>query len=162
MITVAYTRNRSADVGLFILRVVVGMVFFAHGWQKFFMLGIDGVIAGFGQMGVPMPHIVAPAIAVLELAGGLALILGLWTRIFGALLAIEMVAAILLVHVTAGFFLPAGMEFALTLFAASLCLAISGAGAISVDGVLWRDDYSPVTTVDEVVTRERRPTTIEV
>ena len=127
------------DMALLILRVVTGLVFLMHGWQKVFQYGFAGVSQGFGQMGVPMPGIMGPFIALLELIGGIALIAGALTPVFAALLACNMVGAILLVHLKAGFFLPEGYEFALTLLGAMLALALAGAGAYSVDAVLgWR------------------------
>lgn len=127
---------RNLDFALFILRVVVGLIFVMHGYQKVFEYGFAGVSAGFGQMGVPMPGIMGPAIALLELLGGIALMVGVATPLVAALLACNMVGAILLVHLNAGFFLPDGYEFALSLLGASLALALAGAGRYSVDGSL--------------------------
>lgn len=127
------------DLALLVLRVVTGLVFLMHGWQKVFEYGLVGVSQGFGRMGVPLPGIMGPFVALLELIGGSAIIVGALTPVFAALLACTMVVAILLVHLKAGFFLPQGYEFALTLLAAMLALALAGAGAYSVDAVRgWR------------------------
>lgn len=136
MTTVTTTSPRRTDLALALLRVVIGIVFIAHGGQKLFVYGLDGVAGGFAQMGAPAPGLTAPLVAFGELFGGLALVLGLLTRVAGAGLAIIMLGAILLAHLPAGFFAPEGYEFPLTLMAGSIALAITGAGAWSADGAI--------------------------
>jgi putative oxidoreductase len=126
------------DFGLLVLRLVTGIVFIAHGAQKVFVYGFDGVAGAFAGMGVPMAGVVGPLVALAELLGGLALVAGLLTRLAGAGLAVVMLGAVLVAHLSAGFFLPAGYEFALTLLGASLALAATGAGAWSLDAMLAR------------------------
>ncbi len=122
--------------GVTILRVAVGIVFVAHGGQKLFVLGFGNVAGFMGKIGIPAPMLAAIIVTLVEFLGGLALILGSFTRWAAALLAIDMLVAIPAVHLKAGFFLPAGFEFALTLFAANLALLLLGAGEASVDRVL--------------------------
>jgi putative oxidoreductase len=132
------TTPSRADIGLAVLRVATGAIFAAHGAQKLFVFGFAGVTGAFGQMGVPLPGITGPATALVEFFGGLALVFGLLTRLAGFGLAITMVGAIGLVHLAAGFFAPAGVEFPLSLLAATLTLAISGAGRFSLDALIAR------------------------
>ena len=129
---------RRIDLGLAVLRIVAGLVFIAHGGQKLFVFGLDGVTAGFTQMGIPLAAVSAPLVALVELFGGVALVVGLLTRLAAVGLAITMLGAILFVHLAAGFFLPNGSEFALTLLAAAVALALTGPGDFSLDGLRHR------------------------
>ena len=124
--------GKSQSLGLAVLRIVVGIVFFAHGYQKVFKFGFHGVAGMFGHMGIPLPAVAAAVVMLVEFVGGVLLITGLATRLPAALLAIDMLVAILAVHITHGFFNPMGVEFPLTLLAACICLALSGGGAASL------------------------------
>ncbi|MGL3806873.1 DoxX family protein [Paeniglutamicibacter sp. R2-26] len=120
-----------------ILRVVVGFLFAAHGWQKYVQFTLDGTTAAFGQMGVPAAALVAPAVATLELVGGIALMLGVLTRVFAALLALNMLGALVLVHAPAGIFVEnGGFELVLLLAAGAAAIALAGPGRIAVDRLI--------------------------
>ena len=124
------------QLGIAIVRIVTGIVFLMHGWQKVFTYGFPGVTDAFTKMGVPAPGLIGPFVAVMELLGGLALIVGLLTRLAALGLMFDMLGAILLVHLAGGFFLPAGYEFALLLFSCCLGLVLAGPGSLSVDAAL--------------------------
>jgi putative oxidoreductase len=129
-----------------ILRVVLGIVFFAHGAQK--MLGWFGGFGFAGTMGffTGMMHIPAPlaflAIAA-EFFGGIGLILGFLTRIAAFGIGVNMMVAIMTVHHTFGFFMNwagtqkgEGFEFHLLVLAMVAFLMIRGGGAFSIDRLL--------------------------
>lgn len=130
--------NALGQVGLVVLRVVVGVVAAMHGWQKISQYTIGGTTKAFTQMGVPAADVVAPVVAYLELFGGIALILGLLTRPVAVLLAVVMAGALVLVHLPAGFYaVNGGYELVLMVGAAALALALTGPGRISVDRALF-------------------------
>ncbi len=127
------------SLGLLLLRLVLAVVFVAHGAQKLWINGIPATQQGFSGMGVPFPEITAIAVAVLEVAGGLLLALGLGTRIVAAILAVDMIVAMVLVHLAAGFFAAeGGYEFVLTLAVASSALVFTGPGRFAVDALIRR------------------------
>ncbi|OFI36548.1 hypothetical protein BIU82_13725 [Arthrobacter sp. SW1] len=131
-------KSTLTTTALTVLRVIVGFIFAAHGWQKFNEFTIAGTQAAFTQMGVPGASVVAPIVAVLELAGGIALIAGFLTRIAAALLAIDMLGALVLVHAPAGVFVAkGGYELVLLLGGGALALALAGAGRFSADAAVF-------------------------
>lgn len=82
--------------GLLALRVAVGLVFAYHGWLK---LGdIAGTAAFFGSQSIPAASFFAYLVGLVELVGGLAVLLGIFTKAAAKLLAINMIVALLIVH----------------------------------------------------------------
>jgi putative oxidoreductase len=115
-----------------------------------FVYGFGGVTGAFTQMGIPMPALMGPFIALVELLGGAALVAGLLTRLASLGLAFDMLGAILFVHMKGGLFLPAGSEFALSLLAASIALTLTGAGAYSIDALLGRSSPQAIETTRSI------------
>ena len=120
--------------GLAVLRIVVGVVFAMHGWQKIHVFHLAGVAGMLFHLGIPLPTIFAVILITVEFLGGLLLITGLATRGPSVLLSVDMLVALITVHMKNGFFVPGGIEFPLTLLAALICLAISGGGSFSRKG----------------------------
>ncbi|MEV5409916.1 DoxX family protein [Thermopolyspora sp. NPDC052614] len=125
------------DIVALIARIGVGVVFVAHGWRKLVTDGLAETAAGFGQSEVPLPTLSAWFVALAELLGGIALIVGLVVPIAGALLTVIMIGAYVFVHSGKGIFIDAGgAELVIALGTASLLLAATGAGRFSLDHLL--------------------------
>ncbi|MCI0531591.1 MAG: DoxX family protein [candidate division Zixibacteria bacterium] len=129
--------RQSSGWAPFFLRLALGAIFLAHGVQKFLTQGAAGVGSDLSGMGFPIADILAIALIVVEVVGGLFFIIGLLTRIMGIFLAVTMAVSLFVVHLPHGFFLPGGIEFHLLLTLASFSLVYSGAGKLSLDGLLF-------------------------
>lgn len=120
-----------------VLRIVIGLTFVIHGIDKF-QMGLENVAGFFGTMG--LPAFLAYLVAFLEVVGGVALIAGLRTRVFSAVLAVIMIGAIVKVKLAAGFMggeNGAGYEFDLALLAMLIALSISGSYKFGLDSILF-------------------------
>lgn len=135
------SKNQSidqSDAGLLLIRAILGVVFLYHGVWKlgaFGGPGLDAIAGFFGQIGIPFPALQAPFVAGLEVAGGLALLVGLGTRISAGLLAFAMLVASATAHdgfsnATNGFELP------LTLAVVSAGIALLGPGRLALSALV--------------------------
>ena len=129
---------RRSDYGLLVLRVVIGVIFIAHGYLKFFKMGMGGTIGFMTQIGVPAPTLIAWFVTFAELIGGIALILGIFTLPVGLALAVDVGGAIWYAKRGGGLLAPKGFELELTLLAAALAIALAGPGALSLRNALRR------------------------
>ncbi|TWE01716.1 putative membrane protein YphA (DoxX/SURF4 family) [Neobacillus bataviensis] len=126
------------EASTLILRVVVGITFFVHGVVKF-QGGIENIVGWFGAIG--LPGFLAYVVATIEVVGGIALILGLGSRVVAALLALLMVGATLKVKLAVGFLgngEMAGYELDLALLAMSVFIAINGSKMFALDQVIFK------------------------
>ncbi|SHG47690.1 DoxX family protein [Streptoalloteichus hindustanus] len=123
------------DLALLFARIAIGVVFMAHGWQKLVTNGMGATATGFDKIGIPLPTLSAWFTALVEFAGGAALIVGLLLPLVGLLQAFAMFGALFFVH-SNGLFLPKGFEYVLVLAAAAIALGFNG-GAYSLDRVLF-------------------------
>jgi putative oxidoreductase len=118
------------------LRIIAGIGFMMHGLPK--LLDIPGTQNSFTTMGLP-PDL-AIIIGLLEFIGGLAILLGILTRIAAGLLAIDMIGAILSVKLSKGFI--GGYELDLLYLAIMISLMITGPGSFSIEkNILKREIY---------------------
>lgn len=132
--------------GPLIARLIVGYVFMLTGWSK--LNNLPAMIQNFSEWGIPAPQILTPFVSGVECFGGLMLMLGLFTRIPAAMLAVVMIVAVKVAKWGNVDSLETllGFEEA-TYFAVFMWLAIAGPGAASLDKLLLRstgnDDRKP-------------------
>lgn len=127
------------DAALLLNRLAVGVVFAAHGAQKIFSYGMDGVTQAFQGMGIPLPGLNAYLASYTEFLGGIMLALGLFTRVVSVPVAFTMVVAIAMVHGKNGFFIQnSGWEYNMVLLIMTGTLLLSGAGRFSLDALIAR------------------------
>ncbi|AGT30619.1 oxidoreductase [Geobacillus genomosp. 3] len=128
----------SRELGAFLLRIVTGFIFFAHGWVKW-QRGLEEAADSFAAMGLPGP--LAYIVTIVELAGGWAMMLGLGTRPIAAAFAIIMIGAIATAKTDAGLLgngRETGYEFNLALLAMSIYLWLNGSRLWSLEAVVQR------------------------
>jgi putative oxidoreductase len=125
----------ATDWALLILRVVLGVVFIAHGAQKLFGwfggYGLAGTVGFFTKMGIPVP--LAYLAIFTEFFGGLAVLFGVLGRLAALGIAVNMLVAIFKVHLPHGFFLDhMGFEYAFTCLGLALAVVMGGPGRVAV------------------------------
>ncbi|HEX2867487.1 MAG TPA: DoxX family protein [Ignavibacteriales bacterium] len=130
----------NVSVIILLLRIILGVVFIAHGSQKLFGLfggkGLGATIGMFTGMGIPA--VLGYMDAFWEFIGGVLVLLGLLTRVGSGGIAIIMIVAIAKVHGAHGFFLPMGFEYPLTLLVISIVIFLYGGGSYALDSIVER------------------------
>jgi putative oxidoreductase len=137
------------EVSTLILRVVLGLTFFVHGLVKF-QGGIENTVGWFASIG--LPGALAYAVAILELVGGIALIVGLGSRVISGLMALLMLGATLKVKLAGGFLgagQGAGYELDLALMAMAVVIAINGSKLFALDQVVFKKQKGAVSAATE-------------
>ncbi|MFC4558411.1 DoxX family protein [Virgibacillus kekensis] len=120
--------NRN-EIGTFLLRIVLGLVFFAHGVTKF-QDGIGNTVGWFESIG--LPGFLAYAVGTIEVVGGIAVILGIGTRIVALLFSIVLVGAIFTVKLPNGFL--NGYAYDLILLTIAIYMVLNGSRLFSLGG----------------------------
>ena len=127
------------DIAMLIARIILGVVLFAHGWQKLMINGISDTYGQFEKLGIPLAIVSASFTSFVEFVGGVLIILGALTTTVVALDLVVMVGAAGFVHVTHGIFAKdGGWELVGVIVAVELALAAFGPGRYSVDDVVAR------------------------
>lgn len=117
---------KNVELGLFLIRLGLALVFIIHGWAK--LTNMDATVGFFASLG--LAAFFAYVVALIEFLGGIALLVGYYTQVAGWLLAVVMFFAIILVKGKAGF--VGGYEFDLLLLLSSLGMAFIGSGKYSL------------------------------
>jgi len=127
------------DIAMLIARIILGVVLFAHGWQKLMINGIADTYGQFEKLGIPLAIVSASFTSFVEFVGGVLIIVGALTTTVVALDLVVMVGAAGFVHVTHGIFAKdGGWELVGVIVAVELALAAFGPGRYSVDDLVAR------------------------
>ncbi len=149
VISQLFEAAQPADIGLVVLRTVVGLIFAAHGAQKLFGWfgghGLKGTSAWLASMGVRPAQLWAVLAGLAEFLGGLGVFFGFATPIAAALVSAVMLAAIVLVHWPRFWVSEGGIEYPLIIIAAAALLGLAGPGAIALDQILGTEAVLPRT-----------------
>ncbi|MEH7502647.1 DoxX family protein [Neobacillus drentensis] len=130
--------SNKVEASTLILRVMLGITFFVHGFVKF-QGGIENIVGWFDSIG--LPGFLAYGVASVEMIGGAALVLGLGSRIVSALLALLMIGATVKVKLAGGFLgngQMAGYELDLALLAMAVFIAINGSKMFALDQIIFK------------------------
>jgi putative oxidoreductase len=130
-----------AGYGLTVLRIIVGIIFIAHGSQKLFGAfggyGLEGTGQWMESIGLTPGYLMALLSGGAEFFGGVAVLIGLLARPAAFILIGLLLVAIFSVHIGSGLFMSNnGYEFALALLSGSIAILFEGAGKLSVDGAI--------------------------
>ena len=121
-------KSNMQSIGVSLLRIHFGIILLAHGWLKVYVFTVAGTVGYFASIG--LPSIVAYSVIFGELLGGVALILGIQTRL-AASLTVPIVFGAAIMNIGNGWLHSAsggGWEYAASLTVIAISLAITGSG----------------------------------
>ncbi|GIH90470.1 DoxX family protein [Planobispora siamensis] len=160
-------RQSLRDIAALAARLGVGGIFFVNGWQKL-RAGLDATADQFAALGAPLPELWAGTTMLMELIGGTLLIAGLAVPACGLLLFAEALAVFVIASGDQGLPLTGGaVSLIVALGAASIMLAVNGAGRLSVDHMVVikrreaeaAEDFAADSEADDVLASLREPET---
>ena len=131
------TRDNALNFSMFILRMILGVIFMAHGAQKLFGMfggiGIDGTTKMVEGLGFPYPDVLAIVWACVEFVGGIFLILGITSRWTASAIVVLMLISTFKINMAYGFFIQnGGIEYNLLVIGSCIPLVLIGGGSWSV------------------------------
>ena len=122
------------DWALLLARVLIGVVMFAHGYQKLILNGIGRTTEGFETLSIPLAIVSASFVTVVEFVGSVMLVAGALTPVVCALMLVIMSGAAIFVHIPNGIFVAnGGWELVGVIAAGLIAIAAAGPGRLSVD-----------------------------
>ncbi|RPA57619.1 DoxX family protein [Gordonia oryzae] len=139
--------NGVRSIALLAARMILGIIFIAHGWQKLHVYHLSGVEGMLKGIGAPAPSVSAYILTWAELGGGILLVLGLLLPLVSIVLVVDMIGAIYYTHWEQGFWVAAqaadmpakiGWEWPLALIAGLLAVGFANAGHFAVDTYAFR------------------------
>ncbi|MBG0830588.1 DoxX family protein [Planomonospora sp. ID67723] len=158
-------RQSLRDIAALAARLGVGGIFFANGWSKL-KAGLDATGDQFATLGAPVPELWAGTTMLMELLGGALLVAGLAVPVCGLLLFAEALAVFAIANGDRGLPLTGGeISLVVALGAASIMLAVNGAGRLSVDHMVVikrrdaeaAEDFAADSEADDVLASLREP-----
>lgn len=146
------------DCALLIARVLIGVVMFAHGYQKMLINGIGRTTEGFENLSIPLAIVSASFVTVVEFVAGALLVLGALTPLACGLMLVIMIGAGVFVHIPNGIFMSnGGWELVGVIGAGLVALGAIGPGRFSIDRVVESRKRQVELELEQVTSQWRAP-----
>lgn len=136
------------DIGLFIARIGLGGLLIAHGWRRWQVLGVQSQVDYLTQFGTPYPRVAAYGAIVLELVGGIFLVVGALTPLVALAVLVQQILIICYTnwYMARNLLTATGsppFEHAVTIGLLALLFVVFGAGRASIDRLFRRNKNDP-------------------